>query len=70
MSQRLTGWITALLVGYEKWLEAQKTELQAKEAIWELEENKIELLHPKYVVGVSSKITWWRNTKTHGREKQ
>lgn len=35
----------------------------------ELEENKIGLLCPKYVVGVNSKITWWRNGKTHGKKK-
>lgn len=35
----------------------------------EVEENKIGLLRPQYVVGVSSKIIWWRNTKNHGRKK-
>lgn len=39
----------ALLIGYERWLEAQKIEFWAKGIILEVAENKIGLLYPKHV---------------------
>lgn len=50
-------WITVLLIGYERWLEAQKTEFWEKGIILELAGNKIGPLDPKHVVGVNSKST-------------
>ena len=50
-------WITVLRIGYERWLEAQKIEFWEKGIMLELAGNKIGPLHPKHVVGVSSKST-------------